>query len=149
MSNKTLIRQSGFPTIFNDFFRPFFGDGEDAFNNLLPLKTVSIPSVNVVEKKNYYEISVAAPGLKKDDFQIDIQGDLLTISAEKETNKEEKEERFTRQEFNYTSFSRSFTLPDWVNKDKVEAGYENGLLTINLPKTEEKKQAATRQIAIK
>lgn len=149
MSNKTLVRNSGFPTLFNDFFRPFLNIDNDSFGNLPPLRTVSVPSVNVVENKNSYEISVAAPGLKKDDFNIDIQGDLLTISAEKETKKEEKEEKFTRQEFNYTSFSRSFTLPDWVSKEKVEASYENGLLTLNLPKTEDKKQAATRRIAIK
>ena len=108
-----------------------------------------MPSVNIVENKDNYEVSLAAPGMKKDDFKIDIDSNTLTISAEKEEKKEEKEERYTRKEFNYTSFSRSFSLPDWVNKDKIDASYENGLLKLILPKTEEAKRIASRHITVK
>ncbi|HUB60899.1 MAG TPA: Hsp20/alpha crystallin family protein [Puia sp.] len=151
MTNKSLIRKSeSLPTIFNDFFRPweslFDLNGGSLLNTLNP---VSIPSVNIVENKDNYEVSLAAPGMKKDDFKIDIDANTLTISAEKEEKKEEKEERYTRKEFNYTSFSRSFSLPDWVNKDKVDASYENGLLKLVLPKTEEAKRIASRHITVK
>lgn len=151
MTNKSLIRKSeSVPAIFNDFFRPweslFDLNGGSLLNTLNP---VSMPSVNIVENKDNYEVSLAAPGMKKDDFKIDIDSNTLTISAEKEEKKEEKEERYTRKEFNYTSFSRSFSLPDWVNKDKIDASYENGLLKLILPKTEEAKRIASRHITVK
>jgi HSP20 family protein len=151
MSNKSLIRKSeSLPAIFNDFFRPweslFDLNGGSSLNTFNP---VSIPSVNIVDNKDNYEVSLAAPGMKKDDFKIDIDANTLTISAEKEEKKEEKEERYTRKEFNYTSFLRSFSLPDWVNKDKVDASYENGLLKLILPKTEEAKRIASRHITVK
>lgn len=153
MSNKTLVRRNdGFPGIFSSALRPFgsFFDADDsAFNSLFQTKPFNLPSVNVVEKKNHYEISVAAPGLQKEDFHIDVEGDMLTISAEKETSKEDKDEKITRQEFNYTSFSRSFSLPEWVSKDKIEAHYENGLLILDLPKTEQKKLAAAKHVDVK
>jgi HSP20 family protein len=151
MTNKSLIRKSeSLPSIFNDFFRPweslFDLNGGSLLNTLHP---ISIPSVNIVENKDNYEVSLAAPGMKKDDFKIDIDVNTLTISAEKEEKKVENEERYTRKEFNYTSFSRSFSLPDWVNKDKIDASYENGLLKLILPKTEEAKRIASRHVTVK
>jgi HSP20 family protein len=86
--------------------------------------------------------------MKKDDFKVDVEGNVLTISAEKEEKNEEKEEKFTRKEFSYTSFSRSFTLPEWVNKDKIDASYEDGLLRLVLPKTEEAKKLSSRHISV-
>ena len=96
-------------------------------------------------------ISVAAPGLKKNDFHINVDGNMLTISAEKEETKEEKEEEnYTRKEYNYSSFSRSFTLPQEVNREKIEASYEDGVLKLVLPKKEEvKKAVASKQIVVK
>jgi HSP20 family protein len=137
-----------FPTVFDDFFRPWndwFGN-EPVFNRML-----TVPAVNVIENDKQYKITVAAPGLKKDDFKVDLDGNMLTISAEKEETKEEKEEeRYTRKEYNYSSFSRSFTLPDEVNKEKIEALYENGVLNLTLPiKEEVKKMMASKQITIK
>jgi HSP20 family protein len=87
--------------------------------------------------------------MKKDDFNIDVEGNLLTISAEKEDRREIKDERHTRQEFNYTSFSRAFTMPDGVVRDKIDASYENGLLKLMLPKTDEAKKAASKHITVK
>ena len=151
MSNKSLIRKSeSLPAIFNDFFRPweslFDRNGGSLLNTLNP---VSMPAVNIVENKDNFEVSLAAPGMQKDDFKIDIDANTLTISAEREENKEEKADRYTRKEFNYSSFSRSFSLPDWVNKDKIDASYEHGLLKLVLPKTEEAKRIASRHIAVK
>jgi HSP20 family protein len=110
---------------------------------------MTVPAVNIVEKQDHYEISLAAPGMKKDDFNIDVEGNLLTISAESQQRREEKDERHTRQEFNYTSFSRAFTMPDGVVRDKIDASYGNGLLRLMLPKTEEAKKAASKHIAVK
>jgi HSP20 family protein len=110
---------------------------------------MTVPAVNIVEKQDHYEISLAAPGMKKDDFNIDVEGNLLTISAESQQKREEKDDRHTRQEFNYTSFSRAFTMPDGVVRDKIDASYENGLLRLMLPKTEEAKKTASKHIAVK
>ena len=107
--------------------------------------SVTTPAVNITENKNHFALTVAAPGMKKDDFNIDIEGNMLTISCEKEDQKEEKEERYTRKEYNYSSFSRSFALPDEVIKEKIEAAYTDGVLHITLPKIEQPKKAASSQ----
>ncbi|MDR3716419.1 MAG: Hsp20/alpha crystallin family protein [Puia sp.] len=151
MSSKSLIRRGETaPSLFNDFFRPwdalFDSNGGSLTNMLDP---VNIPAANIVEGKTSYEVSLAVPGMKKDDFNIDVEGNTLTISAETEEKKEEKDEKFTRKEYNYHSFSRSFSLPEGVNKEKIDASYENGLLKLVLPKTEEARKLSTRHIAVK
>lgn len=140
MSTKELTKRSElFPTFFDDFFKPW--------NDWMGMgRSITTPAVNIAENKNHFEVTVAAPGLKKNDFNIDIEGNMLTISCEKE----EKDERYTRKEYNYTSFSRSFTLPDEVIKDKIEAAYVDGVLHITLPKTEQaKKTALSQHITVK
>lgn len=100
----------------------------------------AMPAINIKEKKETFEIEVAAPGLTKKDFKVKIENDLLMISAEKTSKKEEKEEGYSRKEFNYSSFNRSIALPESVNIDKkIEAHYENGILNITLAKKEEYK----------
>ena len=109
-----------------------------------------MPAVNIIENGNHYNISLAAPGLKKDDFKIGVEGNMLTISSEKEERKEEKEEKFTRKEYSYSSFSRSFTLPEDVNQDAIDARYEDGILNITLPRREEaKKVTASKRITVR
>lgn len=109
--------------------------------------TISSPSVNIVEQDANYTMQLAAPGLEKTDFTIRIENDYLVISTEKKTEKEETGDkgRFTRREFNYNSFKRSFLLDDNINREGISASYENGVLNITLPKKEEnwKKPAAT------
>lgn len=144
MATKELAKRSElFPAFFDDLFRPWndwFGMG----------RSMTTPAVNITDNKNHYEVSVAAPGLKKSDFNIDIEDNMLTISCETEEKKEEKDERYTRKEYNYSSFSRSFTLPEEVIKDKIEAAYEDGVLRITLPKTEQAKKAAlSKHITVK
>lgn len=114
--------------------------------------TVSSPSVNIVEHDGQYVMQLAAPGLTKEDFNIRIENDYLVISAEKKTEKEENDNqgKFTRREFNYSSFKRSFQLDDNINREGISAAYENGVLHLTLPKKEENwKKPATTMIEIK
>ena len=104
-------------------------------------RTLNIPAVNIKESKDDFKLSFAVPGMKKDDFHIGIEGNMLTISSEKEEKHEEKEDRFTRKEYNYSTFSRSFSLPEYVQKDNIQATYTDGILQINLPKKEEVKKS--------
>ena len=110
---------------------------------------LTVPAVNITETKDDYKVSLAIPGMKKDDFKVAIEGNMLTISSEKEENKEEKEKTYTRKEYNYSSFSRSFTLPNEVSKEKIEATYVDGVLTLVLPRKEEAKKAMTTSIKVK
>lgn len=148
MSNQSLVKRAErFPSVFDEFFKPWngwFNNGDHFWN-----KSLSVPAVNISESKDHYEVSLAVPGMKKEDFKIDVQGDMLTISSEKEESKTEKEKKFTRKEYSYSSFSRSFNLPDEVNKEKIEARYENGVLILSLPFNGEIRKEAAKQIAVK
>ena len=134
------------PSVFDDFFKPW---NEWFDNGNLFGRTMKVPAVNITEHKNEYLVSLAAPGLKKEDFRIDVEGNMITISSEKKDTIEEKDEKFTRKEYSYSSFSRSFTLPDEVNMEKIEAMYEDGVLKISLPRREEAKKPESKHIAVK
>jgi Molecular chaperone (small heat shock protein) len=146
MSSQALTRLSeSMPSLFDDFFKPWnewFGNG-GSIGRLL-----NVPAVNITEQKDGYLVSMAVPGMKKSDFKINVDGNILTISSEKEESKEEKEKKFTRREYNYSSFSRSFNLPDDVNKEKIDARYEDGVLKISLPCNEAQKKSTAKQIAV-
>ena len=132
-----------FPSIVDEFF------GRDFLPNLFEFQTgINMPSVNIVEGKNDFRIEVAAPGLQKDDFKINLDNNVLTISSEMEEKNEEKEERYMRREFSYTSFRRSFSLPQTVEADKISANHNNGVLSISIPKKEEAKVKPAKQIEI-
>jgi HSP20 family protein len=148
MNTRTLAKRSErMPSYFEDFLnKPLL----DLFDSGFPSRTMNLPAVNITERKDDYLIAMAAPGLKKEDFKIDVEGNMLTISSEKEEENEEKEERYTRKEYSYSSFERSFTLPDEVNKDKIDAHYQDGVLELVLPKKEEaKKMAISQKITVK
>ena len=148
MNTRTVAKRTQrIPSFFEDFFnKPLL----DLFDSGLPSRRMSVPAVNITERKEDYLVSMAAPGLKKEDFKIDVEGNMLTISSEKEEENEEKEERYTRKEYSYSSFERSFTLPDEVNKDKIDAHYQDGVLELVLPKKEEaKKMAISQKITVK
>src|SRR5579862_3602483 len=106
------------------------------------------PSVNIKETKEGYVIDVAAPGFVKENFNIKVEGDMLTISAEVKDEQTQSEEKFTRQEFTYNSFKRSFNLPETVVADKIGAAYENGILKVTLPKAEEKKEKSAIEVKV-
>lgn len=137
MSINTLAKvKEMLPSVFDDFFKPW---NEWADEGSLR-RTLTVPAVNINEEKDHYAVTLAAPGLKKDDFNIDIDGNIMTISAVTEEEKEEKEKKYTRKEYNYSSFSRSFTLPEEIDKEKIAAKYDNGILRLSLPKKEEIKK---------
>jgi len=131
-------------------FNPFTDAFESLFNDsFLNDRMVSrVPAVNISETDDHYHIELAAPGLQKDDFKASLDGDVLTISAEKQTGPSENDRKYNKCEYNYTSFVRSFTLPDSANDEGIDAGYTDGVLRINVAKKEEAR-AASRQIEIK
>jgi HSP20 family protein len=135
-----------FPSLFDRFF------GNEMFdwsNRNFSTTNTTLPSVNIKEGPDNFEVEVAAPGLTKKDFKIELNHDLLTISSEKEVENETKEDQqFSLREFSYQSFSRSFTLPNTADAEKIGAKYENGILKIVIPKKEEAKPKPARQIAI-
>lgn len=143
-----LARRAGrMPSVFDNFFN-------NPWNNWLgdvaPAKLMNVPFVNISERENEYLVSMAAPGFKKDDFKIDVEGDTLTISSEKKEEKKEEEERFSREEYSYSSFERCFALPREVNKEMITAEYKDGILNIELPKKEEAKMKTSgKKIEVK
>ncbi len=147
MKTKALARNNDLMPLFDDFLRPW----NDWFEGGSYLgRTFTTPSVNIVEYKDDFKLSFAVPGMKKSDFKIDVTGNLLTISSEKEESKDEKDENYSRQEYNYSSFTRSFTLPEEVNKEKIDATYVDGILKLVLPKKEEaKKLTVNKHITVK
>ena len=140
----TLIRRNNhfFPSIWSDFMNDNWE--RTATDN----KSVSIPAVNVKDNEDKFVVELAAPGLKKENIQINLENKLLTISAEEKSEKTEKDDNsdYTRKEFNYSSFSRSFTLPEIVESDNISASYQDGVLSITIPKAE--KQKSSRLIEI-
>lgn len=109
---------------------------------------ISLPMVNIRETSDAYFVEMAVPGLKKSDFQIALDNQLLSISTEIQDQNEQKEDNYTRREFGYSAFKRSFTLPETVNESLIKANYNDGILSIHLPKKEEAKQKPARSIKI-
>ncbi len=111
----------------------------------------TLPAVNIKETKDSYEVEMAAPGMKKEDFKIELDRNILTISSEKTEEHEEngEDEKYSRKEFSYQSFQRSFNLPkEVVDEEKIKAEYKNGVLHLVIPKKEEAKQKPPRKIEI-
>ncbi len=129
---------SFFGNLFQDDFPARFFEGK-------------MPAINVVENKKEFRIDVAAPGLEKGDFKIKVDNNTLLISAEKTVRNEEKDEedKFLRREFGYTSFSRSFVLPDGIETEKITANQKDGVIEIKLPKKESAKENKVKEIEIK
>jgi HSP20 family protein len=148
----TLVKRNGnlmraFPTLFDDFLnRDLFNWGQSNYSNT----GTSLPAVNIKETNEAFEVEMAAPGMKKTDFKVQLEGNLLTISSEKSNQTEENEgDRYSRKEFSYLSFERSFTLPkDVVDVEKINAKYEDGVLQLRISKMEEAKQKAPKMIQI-
>ncbi len=135
-----------YPTFFERFFdNDLFDWSNKNFSNT----NTTLPAVNIKENANEFEVSMAAPGFNKSDFKIELKHNLLTIVSEKEVENETKEnESFTRKEYSYQSFSRSFSLPHTADGEKIGAKYDNGILTVSIPKKEEAKPKAPKQISV-
>jgi len=143
----TLVRyQNQIPNLLNKFFNTELDNWSN--NNFSDLDT-TLPSINIKENEDAYVVDVAAPGFEKEDFNIELDHDVLTISTQVKEETESKEGgKFTRKEFSYKSFKRSFTLPELVEDEKIGATYTNGILSINIPKKEEAKPKPIKQISI-
>ncbi len=133
---------------FDGFVGDIFNNFPTSFGNAFVNETLNFPPVNVIEKPDAYYLEVAVPGMEKADFNVKLDGDLLTISAEKKEETKEEDAKHIRNEFSYKSFSRSFTLDENIHSANISAKYENGILKIDLPK-KEKVKLLSKEISIK
>ena len=137
----TLVRYNRIPTFFNHFYgRPVI----DRYQNT----NLNVPAVNVKEVDNAFHLELAAPGLKKEDLKINVENNTLTIAYRPEEKAEESAPKFTRHEFGFNAFERSFRLPKTVNANEIKATYTDGTLTVELPKIEVKEEKLVKEIAI-
>lgn len=143
----TLVKRNGdiFPSMLSDFF-----DTDRFFGTDFPGRRFStdVPAVNITESEKEFKIEMAAPGMSKKDFKVNLEGDVLTISAEKEEEQKDDNDRYTRREFSYLSFSRSFRLPEEVKAENIDGKYEEGVLKLTIPKKEESMKKATKEIKV-
>ncbi|UII75186.1 Hsp20/alpha crystallin family protein [Flagellimonas sp. HMM57] len=130
-----------FPSLMNDVFGP------DWFGGIENQKTF-VPSVNIKDNTEAFELELAFPGFKKEDFKVEVDNDVLTISSEVKSENEEVKDNYTRKEFSFSSFKRAFTLPETVDGNKIDASYEDGILKLTLPKKEEALPRPKRLISI-
>ena len=153
---KTLVKRNGlFPSMGSKSVNSFFDDfiTKDLFDwtdkNFASLGS-NLPSVNLKETDTNIEIELAAPGMKKEDFKVEIENDMLMISSEKEEEKEEvgKKDNYIRKEFNYQSFCRTFSLPETANENKIEANHKDGILHVVIEKKEGNPKRALKNIPI-
>lgn len=131
----------------NDFYGNQLWSGSPLIDDFWNVR-LSEPALNIKEHDHKYKIELAAPGFDKKDFEVTIDNGFLNISAEKTENKEDKEENYTRKEFNYNSFSRSLKLPENIKEENIEATYQNGILNFDLIKKEESKKLKAKEIKI-
>lgn len=129
----SLIKRSEWPLLGNGSWLSDLFDSEKFFDSDW-MKKYSVPAVNVKETDKNYEIEVAAPGRSKKDFNISSENGVLTITSEQKEEKEQKEKEYTRKEFSYSSFARSFSLPENANEDEIKANYTDGILKVEVGK---------------
>lgn len=134
------------PGIYNNILDKFYRNNFNEWWNENQMETV--PAVNIKENKDNFSIEMAVPGMKKDDFKVQVDGDLITISSESETETKEEAKNYSKREYNYSSFSRSFTLPDSANTDKINANYADGVLKLSIAKKEEAAKAIAKKITV-
>lgn len=131
-----------FPALMNELFKPdWFGGMENLSKN--------VPAVNIMDNEKDYELALDVPGRKKDDFNIEIDDNILTVSTEVKSENENVVVNYTRKEFGYASFKRSFTLPETIEEEKIKASYEDGILKFILPKRKESLPKPKRSIELK
>jgi len=138
------------PTISRRSFRPFYMPNffENDFFPVLTNRTSAMPAVNIREDEKNYFLDLAIPGMDKKDLKIDINEDVLTISSETKNETEESRDGYKRKEFSYSTFCRSFYIPENVEREQIEATYKDGILSVALPKQKEEKTKITREIKI-
>lgn len=139
----SIIKRSNlvFPSLMDEIFKPDWFGGMENFG-------ANLPAVNIKENEKDYELELSVPGMKKDDFNVEVDNNIMTISAEVKTESDVSEENYTRKEFSHSSFKRSFTLPETIDEDKIEASYVDGILKFRLPKKDEALPKPKRMITI-
>lgn len=139
----SIIRRNNlvFPDLMNEIFKPDWFGGLENFSG-------TFPPVNILENDTSFELELSVPGRKKEDFNIEIDEQVLTISSEIKKEEEAKEDGYTRKEFSYSSFKRAFTLPETIDEEGIKASYDNGILKFTLPKKEESLPKPKRLIEI-
>ncbi len=141
----TLVKYPGIPALLETWLT----NNEPDFLTKRNFSETTLPAVNIKETEESFEVELAAPGFQKSDFKIEVENNVLTISSEKQEENELKEgETFTKREFSYQAFTRSFTLPETVESDKITAKYDNGILKIEIPKKDEAKPKPVKQIQV-
>jgi HSP20 family protein len=131
-----------FPSLIDDFIK-------NDWNLKVPSSSVTVPAVNIKELNSQFEIELAAPGMKKDDFEIEVEDGVLSISSTQEEEQVNEKGKFTRREFSYSSFRRSFSLPDSVDSTNIDATYKEGVLLVLLPKHKEAQPQPRKLIKIR
>lgn len=139
----SIIKRSDvlFPSLMSEFLKPDWFGGMDNYKN-------DVPAVNIKENETDFELELAVPGRKKEDFHIEVDENVLTISSESKKEENVTEENYTRREFAYSSFKRAFTLPETIDEGNIKANYDNGILKFTLPKKEEALPKPKRMIEL-
>ncbi len=143
----TLVERNGLlpnTSFFDDFLTRDVFDWSNRRSNQLR----SVPPVNIMETNDDFRVEMAAPGMKKDDFHVELDNDMLTIWTELSNEEENENQQYTRREFSYHSFKRSFYLPNTVEANKIEATYRDGMLSLVIPKKEEARKKPVKTISI-
>ncbi|NJO87509.1 MAG: Hsp20/alpha crystallin family protein [Chloroflexia bacterium] len=145
----SLMKRNEYLPSWSNFFNDFFDkDLLNWSNKHFSDTNTTLPAVNIKEDDNGFEVEMAVPGMTKKDFKINLENNMLCISSEKKTEGEKSDDNYSRKEFSYQSFSRSFSLPESVDDRKINAKYENGILYVSIPKKEEAKPKPPRVIDI-
>ena len=139
----SIIKRSDvlFPSLMSEFFKPDWFGGMENYKN-------DVPAVNIKENEKDFELELAVPGRKKEDFNIEVDENILTISSESKKEENVAEANYTRREFTYSSFKRAFTLPETIDEDSIKANYDNGILKFTLPKKAEALPKPKRMIEL-
>ena len=152
MTSLTLSRRNLLPTWAGEMLDTgnFFGPGLLDFDGDFPSRDFAnrIPSVNIAENTKDFKIEMAVPGMEKKDFHVNVENGMLTVSAEKKEETKEEKKNYSRREYSYNSFSRSFRLPENCLPEKVDAKYDNGILHLTLPKKEVSVSKPTKEIKV-
>ena len=148
--NLTVRKNGGFPSLLSDFFGTSLIDKDflDLDSDLPSRLGINVPTANITETPKEYKLELAAPGLERKDFNVEVDNHVLRISAEKEEEKKEKDEDYSRREYSFNSFSRSFTLPEDVREGSIDAKYENGVLRVSIPKVKETPAKPALKVAV-
>lgn len=138
-----------FPSFSSSLFDDVFNTGlSDWRRQNFSSSNTTLPKVNISEDENGFVVEMAAPGMQKNDFHIELDNNLLSISSERKEEPKEQQQKYTRKEFSYQAFQRAFTLPETADGEKVSATYENGILAVAIPKKEEAKPKPPKSIKI-